>query len=76
MDRPDISNREDAQLTVGDVSKLLDGQLTPDGVRHAIDRGELPAVRTASGQRLITRGDAMKFKAKRDARAHQRQHVA
>lgn len=56
-------------LMIADVSRALDGMLSPDGVRAASDRGELPvASRTPSGVRLFRASDVARFRRTREAR--------
>jgi DNA-binding transcriptional MerR regulator len=56
-------------LMISDVSRVLDGELSPDGVRAASDRGELPiAQRTPSGVRLFRLSDVERFRQDREAR--------
>jgi excisionase family DNA binding protein len=50
-------------LMVAEVARLLDcGEQT---VRRLIDRGVLPATRTAKGVRLVTRSDAERVRTER-----------
>lgn len=59
----------DDLLLIADVSRVLGGALSPDGVRAASDRGELPiAYRTPSGVRLFRASDVARFQKAREAR--------
>jgi DNA-binding transcriptional MerR regulator len=59
----------DELLLIADVSRALDGALSPDGVRAASDRGDLPvAQRTPSGVRLFRRSDVERFRQARKER--------
>jgi hypothetical protein len=56
-------------LMITDVSRALGGTLSPDGVRAASDRGDLPiAQRTPSGVRLFRLKDVERFRRTREAR--------
>ena len=56
-------------MTVGEVTKALDGDVTPATVRIWGDKGLLPVQRTRSGMRLFRRSDVMRLARERKARA-------
>jgi DNA-binding transcriptional MerR regulator len=63
--------------TASDVTRLiLHGQLTPAGIRAAVQRGDLqPAATTAGGIKLYTREQIEDYVARRDARRDARRHA-
>ena len=56
-------------MTVGEVTKALNGEVTPATVRAWADRGLLRVERTRSGMRLFRRSDVEQLARERKARA-------
>ena len=55
-------------LTVGDVCRMLRGEMTSEGVRRAMDRGDLKCLRTVGGTRLSNAEDVARWMARRAAK--------
>ena len=63
------------KLLVGEAGRVLFGR-GPDVVRYYIDRGKLPAERTASGVRIVDLDDVLRLKRELAARRPRRETTA